>query len=49
LPFRLRKVLRNKIGSHRWSNLAFARLLPVWYAMRRWRENRKMQAAVSLM
>ena len=34
LPFRLRKMVRNKIGSTRWSNLIFMRLLPLWYALR---------------
>jgi anaerobic magnesium-protoporphyrin IX monomethyl ester cyclase len=34
LHFRLRKVVRNKIGAGRWSHLVFMRLLPIWYAVR---------------
>ena len=45
LPFRLRKVLRNKIAAHRFPNLIFARLLPLWYALRTWREGRKPAGA----
>ena len=35
LPFRLRKVLKNKVASHRWSHLLFMRLLPLWQRLRR--------------
>jgi anaerobic magnesium-protoporphyrin IX monomethyl ester cyclase len=35
LPFRLRKVLKNKISSHAWTHLVFMRLLPLWHALRR--------------
>ncbi len=34
LQYRLRKVLRNKAFSGRWSHLLFVRLLPLWYALR---------------
>ena len=34
LHFRLRKVLRNKVGSHAWSYLLFMRLLPLWHTVR---------------
>ena len=34
LHFRLRKMLRNKVGSGRWSYLLFMRLLPLWHAFR---------------
>jgi len=37
LPYRLRKVLRNKAVSHNWSHLLFMRLLPLWHAWRRGR------------
>jgi radical SAM superfamily enzyme YgiQ (UPF0313 family) len=33
--YRLRKVLRNKIRSHKLSHLVFMRCLPLWYALRR--------------
>lgn len=32
--FRLRKMLRNKAYSGRWSHLVFMRLLPLWHALR---------------
>jgi radical SAM superfamily enzyme YgiQ (UPF0313 family) len=34
LHFRLRKMLRNKASSGRWSHLIFMRLLPLWHAVR---------------
>jgi len=35
LPFRLRKVLKNKASSHPWTHLVFMRLLPLWQSLRR--------------
>ena len=34
LQFRLRKMLRNKAFSGKWSHLLFVRLLPLWHALR---------------
>ncbi len=34
LQFRLRKMVRNKAFSGRWSHLIFMRLLPLWHALR---------------
>jgi hypothetical protein len=39
LPFRLRKVLRNKIAARRFPNLVFTRLLPFWHALQTWRQS----------
>ena len=41
LPFRLRKVARNKLAAHPWILHAFVQLLPVWSALRlRWKPAR---------
>jgi len=44
-PFRLRKVLRNKIACRRWANALFTRLLPLWYALKAGRRARKPATA----
>ncbi len=33
-PFRLRKLLKNKVSSHDWSHVLFMRLLPLWQMLR---------------